>query len=41
MTDSNNKEYFFSPDPDNVEYQDYLKWEAIEGNDITIMSGPY
>jgi len=41
FTASDDKEYFFSPDPDNVDYQAYLEWEAIDGNDITIMSEAY
>ena len=41
LTDDNGKEFCIPPDPDNIDYQEYLKWEAIDGNNITIMSDDY
>tara|TARA_R100000353_G_scaffold55483_1_gene44214 strand:- start:1399 stop:1566 length:168 start_codon:yes stop_codon:yes gene_type:complete len=41
FTDDDGKEFCIPPDPDNIDYQAYLEWEAIDGNDITIMTEAY
>ena len=41
FTDDDGNYMCIPPDPDNMDYQEYLKWEAIDGNNITIMPDEY